>query len=277
MDSASEFEHSRDYVQSLARGMLVLGTFGPDAPTQSLASIAARSGLSRAAARRLVLTLVHLGYLRQDGKEYGLSLKILALGNSFLHSWGVTDILFPPMQDLAKRIGRNVALGVLDGAEMVCLIRSLVERIGDWDWAPGIGLRVPCHVSALGRALLTGLSATDLETWLSKTEFQQYTPLTITDRDALRWTIQSARDEGYAYVEQQVDGSMCAIAVPIRDHRGRVVAALGAHHSLGQSVEQTLTRLRFEMLNDVLPNLMSTAKQIGRGLPARTLPPVSLT
>lgn len=277
MDPTDDFEESRDYVQSLARGMQVLSSFGPDAPTQSLASIAARSGLSRAAARRLVLTLMHLGYLRQVGKEYGLSLKVLALGNSFLHAWGVTDILFPPMQDLAKRIGRNVALGVLDGAEMVCLIRSLVERIGDWDWAPGIGLRLPCHVSALGRALLTGLSETELEAWLAATQLKEFTALTITDRDTLRWTVQSARDEGYAYVEQQVDGSMCAIAVPIRDHRGRVVAALGTHHCLGRSGEQTLTKLRAEMLNLVLPELRITAKQIGRGLPARTLPPVSVT
>ena len=98
------FEQSRDFVQSLARGLSVLAAFDAEHPTLSLAGIATRTGLSRAAARRLVLTLQHLGYVRPLGREFSLSPRVLELGFGCLSSLKLTDLAQPLVEQLAQRL-----------------------------------------------------------------------------------------------------------------------------------------------------------------------------
>ena len=267
MPKMDEFADSRDYVQSLARGLAVLRAFGGDTPTMSLAGIAARTGLSRAAARRLVLTLEHLGYVRSLGRDYALSPRVLELGLGYVGSLKLTDLAQPLVEALAQRVQHSCSMAVLDGQSIVYVLRVPVQRL--MTVALSVGSRLPAYCASMGRVLLAGLPDADLRAWLEKCQPARLTPHTVTDVRRLRRLIETARDEGYAYVEQELELGLCSIAVPVHDHEGRVVAALNA----SMPCHAAARRLALEK---VLPSLRSTAVAIERNLPARTLPPVSL-
>ena len=135
------FEHSRDYVQSLARGLSVLRAFDADHTHLSLAEIAHARQLSRAAARRLVLTLQHLGYVRAVGRDYTLSPRVLELGFGYLGSLKLTDLAQPLIEELAQRIDQSCSMAVLDGQSIVYVLRVPVRRV--MTVSLGVGARLP--------------------------------------------------------------------------------------------------------------------------------------
>ena len=261
------FEDSRDYVQSLARGLAVLGAFDAEHATMSLAGIAARAGLSRAVARRLVLTLEHLGYVRALGREYSLSPRVLELGFGCLGSLKLTDLAQPLIEQLARRINHSCSMAVLDGQSIVYVLRVPVRRV--MTVALGVGARLPAFSASMGRVLLAGLPEADLDTWLAACRPVRHTPHTVTDLRRLRRIIRDVRREGYAYVEQELELGLCSLAVPVHDREERVVAALNASMPFHSGASR-------HALVDVLPQLRDTAISIGQALPANSLPPVSL-
>jgi IclR family pca regulon transcriptional regulator len=253
MTQTPAFEDSRDFVQSLARGLAVLRAFGSDSPALSLAAIAAKTGLSRAAARRLVLTLEHLGYVRVHGRAYALSPRVLELGLGYVGSLKLADLAQPLVETLAQRVHHSCSIAVLDGQTIVYVLRVPVQRL--MTVSLSVGSRLPAFSASMGRVLLAGLSDADLRTWLSQCQ--------------LRRLIEAAREQGYAYVEQELELGLCSIAVPLHDREGHVVAALNA--SLPYHADA-----RRLALTELLPSLRSTAAAIERNLPSRALPPVSL-
>jgi IclR family pca regulon transcriptional regulator len=261
------FEQSRDYVQSLARGLSVLAAFDAEHPTLGLAAVAARTGLSRAAVRRLVLTLQHLGYVRALGREYALSPRVLELGFGCLGSLKLTDLAQPLIEQLAQRLNHSCSMAVLDGQSIVYVLRVPVRRV--MTVALGVGARLPACAASMGRVLLAGLPPASLDAWLADCRPVRHTPHTVTDIRRLRRIVGEVRAQGYAYVEQELELGLCSIAVPVRDRDGRVVAALNA--SMPYHAEASSHALR-----DVLPGLRSTAIAIERCLPANSLPPVSV-
>jgi len=261
------FEQSRDYVQSLARGLAVLAAFDADHPTLGLAGIAARTGLSRAAVRRLVLTLQHLGYVRSLGREYALSPRVLELGFGCLGSLKLTDLAQPLIEQLAQRLHHSCSMAVLDGQSVVYVLRVPVRRV--MTVALGVGARLPAYAASMGRVLLAGLPATSLRQWLADCRPVRHTPHTVTDTRRLRRIVADVRVQGHAYVEQELELGLCSIAVPIRDREGRVIAALNASMPYHAGAAR-------HALHEVLPELRSTAAAIERCLPANSLPPVSL-
>ena len=261
------FEHSRDYVQSLARGLSVLAAFDAEHPTLGLAGIAARTGLSRAAVRRLMLTLQHLGYVRALGREYALSPRVLELGFGCLGSLKLTDLAQPLIEQMAQRLNLSCSMAVLDGPSIVYVLRVPVRRV--MTVALGVGARLPAYAASMGRVLLAGLPAAELDTWLAASRPARHTPHAVTEPRRLRRIVQEVRAQGYAYVEQELELGLCSIAVPVRDREGRVVAALNASLPYHADAAQ-------HALDDVLPELRATAIAIERCLPANSLPPVSL-
>jgi IclR family pca regulon transcriptional regulator len=264
--STPGFEASRDYVQSLARGLAVLRAFDGEHATLTLATIAARTGLSRAAARRLVLTLQHLGYVRSLGREYSLSPRVLELGFGCLDSLRLTELVQPLVEQLAQRVNHSCSMAVLDGQSIVYVLRVPVRRV--MTVALGVGARLPAFAASMGRVLLAGLSDADLETWLSHCRPERHTPHTITDRRRLRRIVEDVRSQGHCYVEQELELGLCSLAVPVHDRDGRVVSALNA------SMPYHAGAARHAM-EDVLPPLRAAAGAIERCLPAHCLPPVS--
>lgn len=260
------FEDGRDYVQSLARGLSVLRSFDAAHTHLTLAEIAARTGLSRAAARRLVLTLEHLGYVRGVGREFVLSPSVLELGFGYLGSLNLTDFAQPLLEDLARDVHQSTSMAVLDGQSIVYVLRVPVRRI--MSVTLGVGARLPAFSASMGRVLLSGLDAAELHDWLAQCQPVKHTPYTITDLHRLRRTIEEVRVQGYAYVEQELEIGLCSIAVPVRNAEGRIATAI----NVSMPYQPEAAR---QMIETVLPRLRLAAAAIESCVPTNRLPAVT--
>jgi len=218
------FEDSADYVQSLARGLQVLRAFDREMASPSLSQVAERTGLSRAVARRLLLTLQHLGYVGSQGRSFYLTPRVLELGYSYLTSLDLTDLAQQSLALLAERVGESCSMAVLDGQDIVYVLRVPVRRV--MSVALGVGARLPAYATSMGRAVLAGHSDAELTAWLRGQKLRALTPYTVRTATAFKAQVRQARDLGYAMVSRELDVGLLSIAVPIRTAEGRTVAAL---------------------------------------------------
>lgn len=241
------FEESADYVQSLARGLVVLRAFDRELPSPSLSQVAERSGLSRAVARRLLLTLQHLGYVGSRGRSFFLTPRVLELGYSYLSSLDLTELAQQSMEQLSQRVGESCSMAVLDGSDVVYVLRVPVRRV--MSVALGVGARLPAFATSLGRVILADMVDAELATWLRAQKLRPYTPQTLRTVAALKAELQRVRVQGYALVARELEPGLCSIAVPIRAGDGRVVAALNvgmpySEEAPARAVKQILPALR---------------------------------
>lgn len=249
----SAFEQGPDYVQSLARGLRVLSTFGHDMPSPSLSEVAQRSQLSRAAARRSLLTLQHLGYVGSRGRSFFLTPRVLELGYSYLSSLDLTDLAQQAMEQLSQQVQESCSLAVLDGADVVYVLRVPVRRI--MRIALGVGARLPAFTASLGRVILADMGEADLDAWISGMRFQAYTAHTVRNAGELKRALKRVRQQGFALTSQELELGLCSIAVPVRAGNGRVVAGLNVSM---QYSEQAAERA----LKQILPALQATRDAI---------------
>lgn len=260
------FEDSRDYVQSLARGLAVLRTFDADHARLSLADIASRTQLSRAAARRLVMTLQHLGYVRSAGREYALGPSVLEIGFGYLGSLNIVELAQPLLEDLAHAVNQSSSMAVLDGQSIVYVLRVPGRRI--MSVSLGVGARLPAFAASMGRVLLSGLADPELHAWLAHCRPVKLTAHTVTDPQRLRGLIEDVRAQGHAYVEQELELGLCSIAVPVRNAEGHVATAINVsmpfHADAAREAQAT-----------ILPQLKLTAAAIEACLRTGQLPPVA--
>lgn len=246
-------EAGRDLVQSLSRGLAVIRAFGAESPRMTLTQVAERTGLSRAAARRFLLTLVHEGYAVTDGRLFWLSPRILELGFAFLASMGIWDVAMPLMEEVVRRTGESCSASVLDGQDIVYVARVPASRI--MTVSLGIGSRLPAYATSMGRVMLAGLQPEDLDAFLRKAELRRLTDRTITDEAELRRAIDQARSAGWALVDEELERGLRSLSVPVRDRAGRVVAALNVScHASRTTVQQ--------MIVEFLPLLQGVARQL---------------
>jgi len=260
------FEDSRDYVQSLARGLSVLRAFDGEHSRLSLAEIATRSNLSRAAARRLVLTLQHLGYVRSGGREFVLSPSVLELGFGYLDSLNLTEIATPLLEELARKVGQSSSMAVLDGQSIVYVLRIPGKRI--MSVRLGVGARLPACSASLGRVLLSGLSEDGLRAWMRNCRPTRYTAHTIVDKEELLHIVGQVRTQGFAYIEQELELGLCSISVPVRNAQGEIASAINVSLPFQPQARQ-------QAISQVLPQLQRTAKAIEGCVPTHLLPTVS--
>ena len=219
----------RDYVQSLSRGLTVLQAFNADRPAMTLADMARATGLTRATARRLLLTLVALGYVCTDGRTFELTPRVLDLGFAYVSSLQLPDIAQPFMEALSSRVHESVSASVLDGAEIVYVARVNTQRIMGISLA--IGSRLPAAWTSMGRVLLAGLSDQQLDEFLAHLVVTELTSQSITDIGRLRSEVLAVRSQGYALIDQELEEGIRSVAAPLRDRRGRTLAAVnvGTH------------------------------------------------
>ncbi|KGQ20089.1 Transcriptional regulator, IclR family [Lysobacter dokdonensis DS-58] len=260
------FEDSRDYVQSLARGLAVLRAFDAEHTRLSLAEIAHRASTSRAAARRLIMTLEHLGYVRLSGREYVLSPSVLELGFGYLGSLNLTDLAQPLLEELARTVNQSSSMAVLDGQSIVYVARSPGRRI--MSVTLGVGARLPASTASMGRVLLSGLDEDSLDAWLTHCKPAKLTAHTVTDVRRLRRIVEDVRRQGHAWVEQELEMGLCSIAVPVHNGDGRVAAAINVSMPYYPDVERDATRT-------ILPQLKLTAAAIEGCAPSHRLPAVA--
>ncbi len=222
--TTTPFEQSADYVQSLARGLKVLCAFDRERPNPTLTQVAERTGLSRAAARRLLLTLQHLGYVGCRGRNFFLTPRVLELGYSYLTSLDLTEMAQQSMEQLSQRVGESCSMAVLDGHDIVYVLRVPVRRV--MSVALGVGARLPAFATSLGRVMLADFSESALAAWLRDQTLRAYTPHTLHTARALKAELARVREQGFALVARELEPGLCSIAVPIRAVDGAAVAAL---------------------------------------------------
>lgn len=254
------------HVQSLARGLAVIRAFDESRPELTLSEVAREVGLTRAAARRFLLTLADLGYVRTDGRRFSLTPRVLELGYSYLSSLTLPELAQPHLEQLSSEVHESSSVSVLDGGSVVYVARVATSRI--MSVAINVGTRFPAYATSMGRVLLAGLDADELEARFAEQELEPLTDKTVTDPRKLRAEIDRVRSQGWVIVDQELEAGLRSVAAPIRDRRGRVVAAMNISTHASR---KTLERMRKELL----PPLRRTAAAIeadlaatGRDLPA---------
>ena len=246
-------EPGSDYVQALARGLAVIRAFGPDRPSMSLSEVAIATRLTRATARRSLLTLSELGYASRNGHRYSLTARVLDLGYGFLSSLRLPELAFPLMEQLAQRVQESCSIAVLDGDDITYVQRVSVRKLMAISLT--VGARLPAYATSMGRVLLADLDDAGLDAWLKRQRLTPRTAWTLIDRAALADEIRRVRRRGYALVEQELEPGLCSVAVPLRGADGRAPAALNVGMPWRKGV-------RAELESRVLPALRDTALAI---------------
>lgn len=228
------------FVQSLARGLAVIRAFDAEHPTLSLSELAQRTELSRAAARRFVLTLETLGYVRSEDRRFSLTPRVLELGVSYLSALEFPQIALPHLERLSHTLKESVSACVLDGDEIVYVARAAHQRI--MSVRIEVGTRFPAYATAMGRVLLAALPE---DQWPpADQELTAFTPRTITNPTRLHQALRDVRDQGWADVDGELELGLRSIAVPVTGPRGLTAAINVATGPSADASEAALTRQR---------------------------------
>lgn len=247
------------FVQSLERGLLVIRALSSPRPL-TLSDVARATGLSRAAARRFLLTLEQLGYVRKSSGRFALTPRVLELGYAYLSSLTLPEIAQPHLERLVEEVHESSSVSILDGDEIVYVARVPTRRI--MSVTISVGTRFPAYATSMGRVLLAGLADHDLQAALQRADLLELTGRTITSVPALREEIDRVRRRGYAVVDEELEAGLRSIAVPIRDAAGTVTAAVNL------SVQASRTTVA-DMERHLLAPLRGTADAIERDLAGR--------
>ncbi len=245
------------YVQSFARGLSVIRAFGESRPQMTLTEVASATGLTRAGARRILLTLEHLGYVDTDGRKFRLTPKILDLGYAYLSASPLWTLAQPEMEALAEATGESCSISVLEGTDIVYILRVATHKIMRVNLS--VGSRLPAWATSMGRVLLGGLSPAARDAVLEASDIQAFTPYTVADIGQLRQIIVQDHARGYSYTTQELEDSLRSIAAPIIDRSGTIIAAINISGTVGRNSES-------QMLKTFLPLLLRAADSISRML-----------
>jgi IclR family pca regulon transcriptional regulator len=252
-------EHPVGYVQSLDRGLAVICCFSADQPRLTLSEVARLTGVSRAAARRSLITLQTLGYVGSDGRQFYLTPRVLMLGYAYLSSLSLADVAQAHLSDLANDVHESCSASVLDGSDIVYVARAATKRI--MTISLSVGTRLPAYATSMGRVLLAALPSDRLDAYLEATTLAPLTERTIVDQDRLRAEVARTRSRGWCLVDQELEDGVRSIAVPVHDSAGRVVAAV--------NTSAHATRVRLATLQKIfLPKLRVCAAAIDAELRA---------
>jgi len=254
----SAFEGDPNFVLSLARGLQVIETFEGHTQGQSVAEVARQTGLSRAAVRRLLMTLQSLGYAESKGRLYHLKTRVLKLGFSYLSSASLPALAQPILERITELVQESSSLTVLDSDEIVYVARSLAKRV--MSVSLSVGSRLPCYCTSMGRVLLAALPEPALAGYLERVELKALTARTITDKGVLADIVRRVRSDGFAIADEELELGLRSIAVPVRTRQDEIVAAM----NIGVHAVRVSTA---EMIHRFLPILKESAHTLGQSLP----------
>jgi IclR family pca regulon transcriptional regulator len=258
-----------DFIEAIARGLDVIRAFGPQRPIMGLSDVATATGLARPTARRILLTLESLGYVRTvEGGGFALTPRVLELGTTYVQALGLWDIARPHMERLVGRTGESSSIAQLDGSDIVYVARVAVPKI--IALAVSIGTRFPAPATSLGKVLLAGLSAEDLDRVLTEPSRAGVTARWQPDRAELDAALRDVRAKGWALTDEQLAAGIRSVAAPLRDGAGRVIAALNVTVHAAETPVETL-------LTAYLPLLLHTAGEISADFARRDALPVAVS
>jgi IclR family pca regulon transcriptional regulator len=242
-----------DYVQSLERGLSVIRAFDEEHREMALSEVARATGLTRAAARRFLLTLVKLGYVHFDGGRFSLRPRVLELGFAYLSSLTLPEVAQPHLEALVAKVNESSSISVLDDTDIVYVVRVPTRRIMSITLA--VGTRLPAYATSMGRVLLAGLPDDELEERLARIDIKPLTKRTVENTAALRQVLATVSRQGYALTDQELEDGLRSIAVPIHDASGVAIAALNVSVHASRATIQALR-------NEFLPPAQEAAAAI---------------
>lgn len=246
----------RDFVASLEHGLAVIEAFDARHPRLTLTEVAARTGMSRASARRYLLTLAKLGYADYDGKHFSLDLRVLRLGYGLLSAAPLPRKAQPVLDRVSAETGETASVAVLDETAVVFMGRSQSRKV--FSPVVGVGTRLPAFCLSTGRVLLAGLPDAQVRLRLGHTDLRAFTGKTVTDVDAILDTVRRARADGYAISDEEYEIGLRSIAVPVPTATGgpTEVAMTVSVHASQVSAQ--------ELASQLLPALRRGAEELAR-------------
>ncbi|MDW8806977.1 IclR family transcriptional regulator C-terminal domain-containing protein [Streptomyces scabiei] len=247
------------FVRSFERGLAVVRAFDAEHPALTLSEVARTCELTRAAARRFLLTLVDLGYVHTDGRLFRLTPRVLELGYAYLSGVTLPDLAVPHLERLVAQVGESSSLCVLDGDDIVYVARVGARRI--MTATITVGTRFPAHVTSVGRVVLAHLPDEEIDARLARADLVPLTRRTLTSADRLRTELRRVRRQGYAVVDQELEEGLRSVAAPVRDRHGEVVAGVNIPVHAGRTSAESVRR-------DLLPHLLATVARIEADLRA---------
>lgn len=259
LDDNQDRERPAEFVEALAKGLLILESFDSQHAEMTLSDVARRVRLSPAAARRSLLTLQAMGYVGQTGKRFHLRPKVMSLGSAFYFSARVDEVLQPELRNLVGLFGDASSVATLEGNDVLYIAHYSEQRARRPTAV--VGARYPAHVTSLGRVLLAGLPDGDFERYLRDVEPVPLTRKTVIDKDELRTLIHEVREQNFSTTVDQLDYGITAIAVPIKGPSGRTIAAL---NSSGYSGLLTAEELVEKRLHDLRMSAVRLGTTIAR-------------
>jgi IclR family pca regulon transcriptional regulator len=259
-------EPRRETMGGLAKGLQVIRAFSRGHGALTLSDIARSAGIPAATARRCLMTLEELGYLTRNGRSFLLRPKVLELGAAYLESMDIEQLTRTHLEELARNTADSAALCVLDGADIIYVARTSMRTLVRLE--AHVGSRFPAHATSTGRVLLAGLGPERLQQYFATVQPRALTEQTVTDIRQLRQLVDDCCRSGYSVVQDELGYGVIALAVPVLDKAGRVVAALNTSSHTRRTTRTRLIRERLVMLQDV-------SRQISRDLAA--VPGLSLS
>jgi len=241
------------FVEAFAKGLAVINAFNGARRLLSMAEVAERARLPRAGARRLLYTLVQLGYARVGDGRFELTPKIMDLGRAFLSSATNYDLAKPSVEALSRDTGELCTMSVLDSVDVVYVVR--VEPMLPLTRSYGVGSRLPAYATSMGRVLLGGLSDCDARAILKQSHLRKITALTKTNVDILMAEIARAGKTGWSLVQQEIELGVCGLSAAVRDRRGIVRAAVSISFNMSRFDKR-------QALDKSLPRLLQSAQEL---------------
>ncbi|GAA0928232.1 IclR family transcriptional regulator domain-containing protein [Virgisporangium aurantiacum] len=250
-------EREAHFVQSLERGLAVIRAFDAQRPELTLSEVARHCDLTRAAARRFLLTLADLGYVRTDGRLFRLTPRVLELGYAYLSSLSLPEVAAPHLERLVAEVHESSSMSVLDGDDIIYVARVPTARI--MTVAINVGTRFPAYATSMGRVLLAALPGPELAAYLARVRLERLAPRTIISAEALRSELERVAAQGWAIVDQELEAGLRSVAAPVRDRAGSTVAAINVSVHASRT---TLDGIRRKLV----PPLRAAAAAIERDL-----------
>ncbi|PTM50864.1 IclR family transcriptional regulator [Phreatobacter oligotrophus] len=255
LDAAPFRQIDRDHMLGLEKGLAVIACFDAGHPRLTIADVARMTGLSRATARRCLITLARIGYAETDGRHFALTPRVLQLGYAYLSSTPLTAVLQNALERLSEEIGESSSASLLDGRDIVYVARAATKRI--MSVGLSVGSRLPAYCTSMGRVLLAALPEDEARRRVEASDRRALTRATATSVEAVMARVAAARTAGYAVIDQELEVGLTSIAVPVIDREGKVVAAI--------NVGTQATRFPPGIIvAEILPKLLKVQAELAR-------------
>jgi IclR family pca regulon transcriptional regulator len=246
-------KYNKDFLKTLDRGIAVIKSFDGDTPRMTLSEVAHKNKMSRAAARRFLLTLQNLGYVVKVDDSFQLTAKILEVGHPFLSNLNFIEVITPFMREASRKLYKACSASILNETDIVYIAR-IPSQHQILSVNLNVGSRLPAYCTSMGRVLLGNMNEKELEAYFENAELISHTPHTITNVKKLFDLINQARTDGYCIVNQELEENLCSVAVPIRNRQGKVLCAINVGMPVGQ------LKIR-EIKTEYLPVLQEAASK----------------